>query len=453
MHSEMSKSFKIITLGCKVNQYESSFFHEALLKHGFFEDDQRPHIAIINTCIVTQTASHQSRQEIRKAVRENPEALVVATGCYAQTFPDELAQIQGLDLIIGNSLKSRLPELLLHPETPEHKRIYNKPFSPGAPFDILPVSRFPNRSRAFLKIQDGCEACCTYCIVPRSRGHYRSMPSADVLKQMESFADQGYKEIVLTGIHLGKYGLDLGENKNLNQLLKAVGKEDFPFRIRLSSLEVNEIDDELIEMVASEQWLCRHFHVPLQSGDGSLLKRMNRHYSPMDFRRVIQTIYDKIPHAAIGVDVICGFPGEDESMYDNTYGLIKDMPVSYLHVFPFSPRPGTAAASFEGRLDSSVIKKRASGMRTLGKEKRNMFYKSCVKHVFPVLPEDWYEEEEGLIKGRTDNYLPVIFPMNKRLNRFISVLIEKNTGTMLVGSPSEEPGYRHSTIETKGVIA
>jgi len=425
-------SFKIITLGCKVNQYESAYLKDTLARAGCHQavNGERADISVVNTCIVTQKAGHQSRQEIRKAIRENPKGLVAAIGCYAQVFPDELGQIEGIGLIADNTVKGRVPELLLTRVDSRQQRTVLNDFKPGMPFDFLQIKRFPDRTRAYLKIQDGCQSFCSYCIVAFARGPYRSLAPEKVLSMIESLADQGYKEIVLTGIHLGKYGVDLEGEMDLKKLLHAIGEEGFPVRLRLSSIEPNEIDVGLIEMVAAEPWLCRHFHIPLQSGDDGILRRMNRHYNTREFFDLMESIHDRIPLAAIGIDVMAGFPGEDTDAHGNTCALVKDLPVSYLHVFPFSRRPGTAAARFDDQIDPRVIKERAENLRGIGLKKKSSFYHNCLGKEFQVLAERWHSKKNKIMKGLSDNYLPVIFPSSEDTrNQIIPVQtlrVEKN---------------------------
>jgi len=432
------KRFKIITLGCKVNQYESAYLEEQLKGSGWLKVSKSggADVTVINTCIVTHRASYQSRQSIRKAIRENPSGMTAAIGCYAQVFPEELSRIEGIGMIAGNTEKGRLPDALLKGKESCRSWVVPEDFSKKTPFEYLPIKAFLDRTRAFLKIQDGCESFCSYCIVPFARGPLRSLDLSQVIKALQSLCDNGYKEIVLTGVHLGRYGVDLEDRIELKDLLLEIGKERLPLRIRLSSLEPKEIDQDLIDIIASEEWLCRHFHIPLQSGDDRILEKMNRHYTSKEFDELIRRIHERIPLAAIGVDVIAGFPGEGDNAHQNSYSLINDLPISYLHVFPFSPRKGTSAAGFPDQVDHEVIKKRAGELRNLGQRKRKAFYRSCLGIVLPVLAEGWHSEEEEVIKGLSDNYLSVIFPSPRLIrNRILKVRAEDLDKGVLIGKP------------------
>lgn len=347
-------------------------------------------------------------------------------------------------------MKSRLPEMLLdgHPPCPPLLNI--PPFSKGGtggisharssfhndtPFEVLSAEMFSGRTRGFLKIQDGCDSFCSYCIVPFARGLLRSLPPQTAISMLRSFADKGYKEVVLTGIHLGKYGTDLQSGTNLHELLKLIKEEGLPLRIRLSSLEPKEIESDLIDMVASEPWLCRHFHIPLQSGDDLILKRMNRKYTSREFAALIDRIKERVPLAAIGVDVMAGFPGEDDRAFKNTFDLLTDLPVSYLHVFPFSPRKGTTASTLSGRVNEKEIKRRADSLRGVGAEKRQAFYTSCLGKEFQVLAEGRKTRERGITRGFSDNYLPVSFPSTQmRRNEFVNVVIKKVEKNEVMGA-------------------
>jgi len=432
------KSFKIITLGCKVNQYESAVLGEALEREGWsrVSAGEEADVCVINTCIVTQRASYQSRQAIRKAIRENPGGMTAAVGCYAEVFPEELSGIEGLHLIAGNTVKGRLPDLLPDLSRESEPRLVREEFCGGAPLEALPVRTHSDRTRAFLKIQDGCESFCTYCIVPHARGPLRSLDPSGVLSMMRSLSAAGYKEVVLTGIHLGKYGVDLQPATTLKKLLVLIGKEGLPLRVRLSSIEPKEVDQGLIDMVASQDWLCRHFHIPLQSGDEGILRRMNRDYTAAEFARLVGGIHRQMPLAGIGVDVMAGFPGEEDNAYRNTLSLVQDLPISYLHVFPFSPRAGTPAHGFSGRVDEKEIKKRTEELRVLGRGKRRAFQRSCLGKMFTVLTEGWESEEQGLIRGLSDNYLRVFFSSPRLMrNELVSVIAERIDKDRVLGNP------------------
>ena len=433
------KTYKIITLGCKVNQYESAFLNEKLVEDGWLPSPKNnpADMTIVNTCIVTRRASYQSRQAIRKAIRENPSGTIAAIGCYAQVFPDELSQIGGITIIAGNREKARLLDILRETGSSSAQRIFSGDFHDSTPFDYLPIRGFPGRTRAFLKIQDGCESFCSYCIVPFARGPYRSLDPPRVIETLKSLCENNYKEVVLTGVHLGRYGADPRNGAGLKELLHSIGRERFPLRIRLSSLEPNEVSPDLIDMIASEDWLCRHFHIPLQSGDNEILHRMNRRYTSREFAGLIERIHETIPMAAIGVDIMAGFPGEDDKAHENSYSLIDELPVSYLHVFPYSPREGTKAVTFSNHVDSEVIKERAKDLRNLGIKKRKAFYTSCLGMEFEVLTEDYYSKEKNIIKGTSDNYLSVIFPSRRLIkNRLMKVIIEEVLKDCVKGKPA-----------------
>jgi threonylcarbamoyladenosine tRNA methylthiotransferase MtaB len=429
----VSKTFRIITLGCKVNQYESACLREALLRMGWAEAPKgvTAEVSIVNTCIVTQKASYQSRQAIRRAIKENPAGLAAAVGCYSQVFPEELLDIKGLDLLADNTAKDRLPEVFQHLGKGVRPVVLSEGCFSHSFSEALPVS---DRTRAMLKIQDGCDSFCSYCIVPYARGPVRSLGPERVIESLVALSERGYKEVVLTGIHLGRYGTDLKPALGLKDLLSLIGTQRLTLRIRLSSLEPKDIDQDIIEMVASEGWLCRHFHIPLQSGDDEILGRMNRHYGAEEFRTLIETIREKVPHAAVGVDILAGFPGEDDQAHLHTYQLVKDLPLSYFHVFPFSPRKGTPASTFGAQVPQKEIRTRTDQLRALGEKKRQAFYESCLGNNFEVLTEGWLEKGRT-IKGLSDNYLPLIFTSSQMSqNEMVRVRAERVEKRMVVGS-------------------
>lgn len=430
------KTFRVITLGCKVNQYESACLEERLKDTGWSPagKGEKADLAVINTCIVTQRASYQSRQAIRKAIRENPGCIAAAVGCYGQVFPDELAGIDGISIIAGNTDKLSLPDILHGIPQKCNPCVISGDFSIKGSFDHFPSRAISDRTRAFLKIQDGCDSFCSYCIVPFARGPIRSLEPLKVIEYLHALSKEGYKEVVLTGIHLGKYGVDQGNGITLKMLLTGIESEKLPMRIRLSSLEPNEIDVELIEMIGASEHLCRHLHIPLQSGDDNILKRMNRHYSSGDFARLVEMIHEKVPLAAIGLDVITGFPGEDDNAFKNTFSLINDLPASYLHVFPYSPRKGTAAAEFPGQVNQKIIKERAAVLRDLGKKKREIFYRSCIGKDFSVITKGRHPQKRDMIEGISDNYLNIMFPSAKLCKNILAtVRVMETDGDYVIG--------------------
>ncbi len=432
------KHFVVKTLGCRVNQSETETICASLRKEGYSEleaetdplefetDAGSKTVCIINTCTVTEKASMQSRQAIRKAIRAYPRARIIVTGCYAQTQPDEIRQIKGVHDIIPQAEKGRVVSAILSNSTAPSRRtetVWSDTLS------FAPEDNRGTRTRAVLKIQDGCNAYCTYCIVPRARGRSRSMPEAQVLSNLHGFQRAGYNEVVLSGIHLGNYGLDLNPKTSLIALLRQIDSLGIINRIRLSSIEPAELSDEIVTLVAGSNRFCRHFHIPLQSGDNAVLKKMGRTYSRSFFADLVHGIHDKIPDAAIGMDVLVGFPGETDSAFKSTFDLVESLPVTYLHVFPFSPRKKTPAFNMPNKVPQQSIKSRAAQIRALGVKKRRVFYDSLVGGKTEVLLEGAVGNSPGTFKGRTSNYVPVFLDnYSGEGNRFVSVKIEKRIG-------------------------
>jgi threonylcarbamoyladenosine tRNA methylthiotransferase MtaB len=430
--------FSITTLGCKVNQAESEAIAQNLLDSGgsVITDCENAEVCVVNTCTVTQKASMQSRQAIRKAIRSNPNARIIVTGCYAQIAPQEINNIAGVDYVIGQDQKNAISRMILTngDKQPENEVPTSGGIDPERHFQIMPLATSAPRTRPFLKIQDGCNAFCTYCIVPYARGRSRSMPLDNVLQSIEQLARAGFHEVVLTGIHLGAYGHDLAPVTNLADLMERIENKKPIARVRVSSIEPFELTEEIIQQVAASDIFCRHFHIPLQSGDDGILKKMGRPYSRQDFNKLINSIHKQMPEAAIGVDTLIGFPGESEAAFENTYGLMADLPVSYLHVFPFSSRPGTAADKLPNKLDPPVIKARCERIRELGYQKRLKFYGRFTGRSRPVLIETKRDGSTGLLKGISSNYLPVLIDAGDDLkNSIVEVKIEKLEGGRIFG--------------------
>ncbi len=429
------KKFIIKTLGCKVNQYESEAIAQYLKESGLMESNSGPAINgedtkfyIVNTCAVTQKASMQSRQAVRQAIRSNPNARIIVTGCYAQTEPDEIKKIKGVHYIIGHSDKHKIPEMIISEKEKDlpYPKTICRDICNEHNFKQVPVITYGNRTRPFLKIQDGCNSFCTYCIVPYARGRSRSMPSESVLVNIKKLKEAGYHEVVLSGIHLGCYGLDLSPETSLFLLLSRIHESQAINRIRLSSIEPLDLTGDIIKLVAKPGSVCHHFHIPLQSGDDLILKRMHRPYTSSFFRELVRTIHELIPDAGIGVDTLIGFPGETDEAFGNTYSLIAELPVSYLHVFPFSHRQKTPASQYPDKVPSSIIKARCQKMRELGNLKKIEFYRKMIDRKVEVLIEEKSNYSTGFLKGITSNYVPVFVSGKDDLkNTIVNVRIEK----------------------------
>ena len=399
----------LTTLGCKVNQYESAEIIEDLRKMGFdiVPFDSEADIYIVNTCTVTGKTDYQSRQLLRRAHRKNPSAAIVATGCYAQIDPDKLASLPGIKMVVGTEAKKEIPRMIGNIAKDGQKVIVSD-VAFMERLSSTPVDRFPGHTRAFLKIQDGCNSFCSYCIVPYARGRSRSLTEDAVISQIKKFSGSGYREIVLTGIHLGLYGHDIVPRTGLIRLLRRIEYLGSIDRLRISSIEPMEITDEIIAHIGNSKIMCRHLHIPLQSGDDGILTSMKRDYTSRQFRDVIEKICYAIPEIAIGMDVMVGFPGEGEKEFNNTRDFIESIPVAYLHVFPYSRRPGTVAAEIPGQVQEAIKKERARDLRTLGREKRIAFNSRFIGKRLSVLIENRKDRETGLLKGFSDNYIPFL---------------------------------------------
>ena len=399
----------LTTLGCKVNQCDAAALSKILqdCQHIIVPFNSIADVYIINTCTVTAFADFQARQLIRRATRTNPGARIIVTGCYAQTQAEALAGIDGVTLVAGNDQKHRIADLLTCPVSEAQKIVAGDIFR-HTEFLSAPVSRLMDRTRAFLKIQDGCDSFCTYCIVPYARGKSRSLPHQSVLDGVRDFIEQGCREIVLTGIHLGYYGQDLFPRIDLTRLLEPILSDNPDVRFRLSSIEPNEISSALLGLFGQYKNLCPHLHIPLQSGDDAILQMMKRQYDAAFFRSLISKVAAASPDIAIGMDVMVGFPGEGETQFDQTRKLLSDLPVAYLHVFPYSERPGTAATAFHPKVPEKIKKERAAILRELGAKKREAFSLRFLGQTLPVLVERTKDKKTGLAKGFSHNYLPVI---------------------------------------------
>jgi len=422
------KSFVITTLGCKVNRYESEAISEGLLSQGWSpaEKGAKADLCIINTCMVTGKAATQSRQAVRHSIRNHKESIVIATGCHAQVAPEVFASIPDVHYVVGNSFKDRIPGLAEQKSRLEHTTILVEDLSRFRIFQDLPVTRLVKRTRCFVKIQDGCDAFCSYCIIPYARGRSRSLRPEIVIERINRLNAQGHSEAVLCGIHMGRYGQDLDPVISLADLIGSIEILTSIPRLRLSSIEPREISEELIRYLAKSSQTCPHLHIPLQSGDDKILKAMKRPYNSRFFEELIDHIIQTIRHVAIGVDLLVGFPGETEKAFENTCRLIEKLAVAYLHVFPFSPQAGTPAAAMKNRVPPEIVKKRCQYLRKLGQIKRSKFNERFVGSIAEVLIEGKPDISTGYLKGFTKNYIPVFVKGNKELlNRIVEVKIDK----------------------------
>lgn len=419
------------TLGCKVNHYETEgiwqLFQEAGYERADFE--KIADVYIINTCTVTNTGDKKSRQIIRRAIRKNPDAVVAVTGCYAQTAPAEILEIPGVDIVIGTQDRVKLLDYV---------RQYEKNREPingvgnimkARVFEELDVPAFTDRTRASLKIQEGCNNFCTFCIIPWARGLLRSRMPEDVVKQAQQLVDAGYKEIVLTGIHTGGYGEDL-KDYNFAMLLRELDqKVEGLKRIRISSIEASQITDEVIEVLDKSDKIVRHLHIPLQSGSDSVLKRMRRKYTTEFYVDRLNRLKKALPGLAVTSDVIVGFPGETEEEFMETYNLIRDNKFSELHVFPYSKRTGTPAARMEDQVDEEIKNDRVHRLISLSDQLAKEYASNYEGDILEVIPEEQFTEgpdRTDLYVGYTDNYLKVVFPGKEdMIGQIVKVKITK----------------------------
>ncbi|HSE87978.1 MAG TPA: tRNA (N(6)-L-threonylcarbamoyladenosine(37)-C(2))-methylthiotransferase MtaB [Candidatus Binatia bacterium] len=433
----------ITTLGCKINQYDSAVIQNRLEgEHLFVPFDAEADCYIINTCTVTDRADWEARQLVRRAKRLNPNAKVLVTGCYAQVNPAEVANVPGVDYVVG---LNRLDDLLGFVDLPKDRdvRVAVSDVKRERGVPVLGTKALPGHTRAFLKIQEGCNYSCTYCIIPAARGLSRSVSPREVLEQVRLLADAGYREIVLTGIHLGSYGHDLTTKIDLTALLETIAQSRLIPRVRLSSLDPREVPDRLLELMASSDVICPHLHICAQAGDDEILKRMRRNYDRAYYRELLMKVRERLPDAAVGSDIIVGFPGETERAFDRSLEFFAVLPLTYFHVFPYSSRRGTVAASLPDHVGSEVKKTRARRMRELGALKKRDFCLRFRGQKLSVLIEERIDRASGGHRGFSRNYLPVLVSVGGTpVNREIEVEIDGFEGGWLRGAPSETASDR-----------
>lgn len=408
--SQFHRTAAFHTLGCKLNFAETSTIARQLTDAGYekVSFDDKADIYVINTCSVTENADRECKLHVKRAMKANPEGLVVIVGCYAQLKPEEISQIEGVDLVLGAKEKFNILSYLDDLEKSENEGVVHSCEIEETDFFIGSYS-IGDRTRAFLKVQDGCDYKCTYCTIPLARGISRSDTIENVLKNAREISQRDIKEIVLTGVNIGDYGKgEFGNKKHEHtflDLISGLDKVEGIERIRISSIEPNLLKDESIELVSRSRSFVPHFHIPLQSGSDDLLKKMKRRYLTKLYKDRVAKIREVMPHAAIGVDVIVGFPGETEELFMETYNFLNELPITYLHVFTYSERENTEAAAMDGIVPISERKKRNKMLRILSEKKKMAFYQTQLGKTLPVLWE--HENKNGKMFGFTENYVRV----------------------------------------------
>ena len=434
----IEKTIAFHTLGCKVNHYETEAMWQIFKGDGYdrvtFNDNAD--VFVINTCTVTNTGDKKSRQVIRRAIRQNPEAVVCVTGCYAQTSPKEIEAIPGVDIIIGTADRDKLLDYVnqYHEERMPINGVKN--IMKKRTYEEMDVPYFTDRTRATLKIQEGCNNFCTFCIIPWARGLLRSRDPEMVVSQATQLVNEGYKEIVLTGIHTGGYGEDL-KDYNLAQLLRDLEQVEGLNRLRISSIEASQLTDEVMEVIKASNKIVRHLHIPIQSGSDTVLKRMRRKYTMEFFERRITELKEMMPNIALTSDVIVGFPGETEEEFMETYNFIEKHHFSELHVFPYSMRTGTPAARMTDQVDETIKNERVQRLIDLSNRLATEYAEQFKDDVLEVIPE---ETKDGKIVGHSDNYIKVAIEGDESLiGELVKVKIT-------------EPGYPISKGEVVKVL-
>ncbi len=427
------KTVGMYTLGCKVNQYETEAMMELFQQRGYkiVDYNNRADIYLINTCSVTSRSDAKARSLIRKAVRENSGAVIAVVGCYTQTEPEEVRALPGVDIVAGTGERKRIVDLVEHYLKSGERIVSVNDIQKNREFENLSVHKNRNRTRACLKIEDGCNLYCTYCIVPYARGPVRSRPYDEILGEAKELADAGFRELVITGIHVSSYGRDL-DNVGLVDVLKGINEIDGIDRIRLSSLEPRLLTVDVIKEMASLSKLCRFFHISLQSGCDATLKRMHRRYTPDEYREIVDNLRKYIHDVGIATDVMVGFPGETDAEFKESYEFVREMNFSHVHVFSYSPRRGTKAYEYTDQNDNKIKDKRNKAMRELAARMKKDFNRRFIGQEMDVLFEN--NKGDDLYEGLTDNYIRVLTKGNESIrNAILSVKLKELKGLDVLG--------------------
>ncbi len=404
----------LYTLGCRSNYFDTEFISHSFRQKGYeiVDQDEPADICIINTCTVTSEADRSSRQAIHRLRRKNPKAIIVATGCYAQVNPQALASMEDVDLVVGNSHKHRILEIVEEFMQSKGNKVFVDNLFRQSSLESFDLIAYFEKARPFIKIQEGCNRFCTFCVIPYARGKVRSVPEERVLEEIRLLVERGFQEIVLTGTQLTQYGWDMGTN--LYELLRKVVRIEGLELVRLSSLYPSEVDQDLLDFITFEEKVAPHFHLALQSGSDRILRLMGREYEVRDYVRLVETIVKRRPLSAIGTDIIVGFPTEEEEDFRETYRLLEDLPIAYMHIFPYSDRPYTKASRMEGKVPSKVKDERVNVLKELDKKKREEFYK---KNVGRVLRATVIEKDRLL----TENYINVEKSVEARVGSVVRI--------------------------------
>jgi len=424
------------TLGCRLNQAETSLISDSFKKKGYdiVKYGQATDLCVINTCTVTEQADSKCRQLIRQTLKRSPDAFVAVVGCYAQLSADVLAKIDGVDMIIGTQEKMQIADFIDVPQKFPEPIIRTGKIK-REPFTISAVGNYENAMRANLKVQDGCDFMCAFCVIPFARGRSRSRAFWDIQREAIELAERGHKELVLSGVNIGTYDF---EDKSLLDVIKMLESIDGIHRIRISSIEPTTIPLELVDYMADSEKLCSHLHIPVQHGDDSILKAMRRIYNIREFVDFIELVEKRVPDVCIGTDVMTGFPGEDEQAFGNTRSLLKELPFAYFHVFPYSEREGTSAEKMAGKIDPKTKKVRSEILRTMSSEKKRIFFQQQVGKNARVLLEE--RNANGLFQGFTQNYVKVAVATDEEIsNSLIDVKMTKMVDKHLVFGERDLP--------------
>ena len=408
------KTFLIKTLGCKVNTYESEFIRNLMLENNYTEVEENADICIINSCTVTNTADNKSKQTINNIKKNNPHALVIAMGCFCQFRKDEIESLIDADIIIGNDYKSKVIKLIKEYET-NHKRIVKFLDENKTDFEDMEIKKYSHRHRAFIKIEDGCNNFCSYCIIPYVRGRVRSKEFNKCIMEVNDLALSGHKEIVLTGIHTGQYNSD---GKRLYELINKISEVDFIKRIRLSSVEIVELDEGMMDVLKNNSKFVSHLHIPLQAGSDHVLKLMNRRYDKAYFKEYVDKIRSIRPNISLTTDVIVGFPGETDEDFNETLDFCKEIGFAKIHVFPYSDRNGTVASRMKDKVPGNIKKDRVHKLIDLSNNLEKEYFNSFINKEISVLIE---EEKDGYFYGFSDNYIPVKLKGNYKINEIYNI--------------------------------